>query len=388
MQQIESVALTDNSIQSLRSEFAEIYWDALTPSLGVRIYKNGARFFVARYGSDTEQIAMVGSCASVSLDDARRLAKQVAAYTVQPAIQLPTAISKTPTLRQAWQDFQRVKNIKSTTARNYALRIEKNLEEWLDLSLHEITRPMVLIRFKEISERGASMGNYTMRTLRCIIFFAMGFYEDADGNPLVKTNPVSKLSQLRVWNPEHCRRRTIQHGIKQWFRAVQSLNSATSRDLFLLYLFTGMRKNEALSLTWEQVDLKAGTIELWKTKNGDDRLIPLSDYAWRMLMLRHHFSKGNETYVFQTRTGNHLKEPQCVVNEIIRRSGVPFSVHDLRRTFATIGDDVELKSEVVKALLGHRGDVTEDYTVRSIERLRRATQKITNAILVAAEVQR
>jgi len=296
-------------------------------------------------------------------------------------------VTKVPTLRQAWNDYQLLKPLKPVTVRNYVLRIEKNLSEWLDLPLNEITRSMILIRFKELSENAASLANSTMRTLRCVINFAMGFYEDADGQPLIPLNPVSKLSQLRVWNPEHCRRRTIQSGIKQWFRAVLSLNSATSRDLFLLYLFTGMRKNEALSLRWNQVNLRSGTIELWQTKNGDDRLIPLSDYTWRMMMLRHHFSRPGEKYVFQMRNGNHFKEPQCAVYEIIKRSGVPFSIHDLRRTFATVGDDVELKAEVVKALLGHRGDVTEDYTVRSIERLRRATQKITNAILIAAEVQ-
>ena len=42
-------------------------------------------------------------------------------------------------------------------------------------------------------------------------------------------------------------------------------------------LYTGMRRGEVLSLTWDQVDLKQGVMRLTHTKNGEARDIPINE---------------------------------------------------------------------------------------------------------------
>jgi hypothetical protein len=74
---------------------------------------------------------------------------------------------------------------------------------------------------------------------------------------------------------------------------------------------------------------------------------------------------------------------------VARRSGVPFCLHDLRRTFATIADSLDIPGYAVKALLNHKGgsDVTAGYVVASTERLREPMQKICDYVLRCAGVE-
>jgi integrase len=62
---------------------------------------------------------------------------------------------------------------------------------------------------------------------------------------------------------------------------------------------------------------------------------------------------------------------------------VPFTLHDLRRTFATIADSLDLSAYALKRLLNHKmgNDVTAGYIMRDVERLRKPMQQITNFLI-------
>lgn len=47
----------------------------------------------------------------------------------------------------------------------------------------------------------------------------------------------------------------------------------------VLAIETGMRRGEMAGLHWPQIDLKANVIRLDKTKNGERRIVPLSERA-------------------------------------------------------------------------------------------------------------
>ena len=60
-----------------------------------------------------------------------------------------------------------------------------------------------------------------------------------------------------------------------------------------------------------------------------------------------------------------------------------FTLHDLRRTFATIADSLDLSAYALKCLLNHKmgNDVTAGYIMRDVERLRKPMQQITNFLV-------
>jgi integrase len=51
----------------------------------------------------------------------------------------------------------------------------------------------------------------------------------------------------------------------------------------LLIIFTGLRRQEAAKLTWDQIDLKAKTLTVTDTKNHDTHTLPLTNYLHELL---------------------------------------------------------------------------------------------------------
>lgn len=286
-----------------------------------------------------------------------------------------------PTLREVWHDYKLTRDLKPMTIRNYNQRLNAYLVDWLDKPLSEITKDFVEERHRSIE--GRSTANYVMRTLRALFMYASKKYVDDSGNPVITDNPVGRLTELRAWHREKRRTSVLRPAqLASWFQAVLRLENDTMRDYLLVLLFTGMRRSEALNLRWDtNVDLNDGVITLQDTKNGDTHCIPMSRYVRQLLALRRQTNKGIWVFPSRTRSGpmSAGHKSYAVVTEM---SGVPYMLHDLRRTFITVADEVEIHPGVIKALVNHRSDdVTDGYTIRSTERLRAASQRITDRLL-------
>ncbi|MEO5861317.1 MAG: tyrosine-type recombinase/integrase [Burkholderiales bacterium] len=181
------------------------------------------------------------------------------------------------------------------------------------------------------------------------------------------------------------------HELAPWFRAVQSLpeDRKIVGDYLLLLVLTGLRRTEAASMRWENVDLYAGTLTVQETKNKEDHTLPLSDFLFEILRARQKDAIGKYVFPGFGKSG-YLSEPKKTVKEVAKRSGIPFTPHDLRRTFATVVNNLEttLSYFSIKRLLNHKTqDVTGGYIQHDVERLRAPMQQVTDFILRAAGVK-
>ena len=72
-----------------------------------------------------------------------------------------------------------------------------------------------------------------------------------------------------------------------------------------------------------------------------------------------------------------------------KASVIQFTVHDLRRTFITIAESLDISAHALKRLLNHKmtGDITAGYIVTDVERLRKPMQQITDYFLKCMGVQ-
>jgi hypothetical protein len=173
-------------------------------------------------------------------------------------------------------------------------------------------------------------------------------------------------------------------------KAVPYNYKETVLDYLLIILFTGLRRQEAAQLTWANVDLANRTLKILDTKNGENHTLPLSDYIHEILSSRHKQADEETVYVFPGEKDNpYLVEPRSVLRKITQISGITFTIHDLRRTFITVAESLDIPAYALKRLLNHKmtNDVTAGYIVTDVERLRKPMQMITDFLLSVAEIK-
>nr|WP_275587268.1 site-specific integrase [Micromonospora terminaliae] len=178
---------------------------------------------------------------------------------------------------------------------------------------------------------------------------------------------------------------------------------------YALVLVTGLRKGEALGLTWEDVDLDAGELTIGRqlqrvrgqllhrdTKTqASDATLPLPDICLAAIKLRQEqrdeaqAAAGNawqETgLVFTTRYGTPI-EPRNFQRSwqtrCERAKVKPITVHDARRTCATLLADLDVHPRVAMQVLRHaRFSVTmEIYTQVSTKATRDALKRLGDSL--------
>ena len=213
------------------------------------------------------------------------------------------------------------------------------------------------------------------------------------GQSIVADNPVRRLSAKKIWNRIERRSTHISPTkLKAWWEAVHTLKNnpndqrtqdhETIRDYLLVLLFTGLRREEALTLQWKHIDFEEKTLVILDPKNHNDHVLPLANFLHALFKQRKVISDSPWVFPGTGKTGR-ITEPRKRILHVSTLSNVPFSSHDLRRTFASIvnrlGDYMSYYT--VKCLLNNKtADVTTGYIQHDIEKLREAMQKIEDYI--------
>ena len=107
-----------------------------------------------------------------------------------------------------------------------------------------------------------SRANTTMRLVRALFNYAMGQYEDSQGEPLFLHNPVSRITSQKLWFKEKIRQDTVMnYDLKKWYEGVMKLplqkdnvyidtSAEVVRDFLIFAMFSGLRRNEVLEMKW------------------------------------------------------------------------------------------------------------------------------------------
>jgi integrase len=135
--------------------------------------------------------------------------------------------------------------------------------------------------------------------------------------------------------------------------ACRQSRNPTLIDLVEFALFTGVRRGEALALTWERVDRSRGVITLVETKNGLPREIKLSAPSDAVLARR--WTPGATGFVFGSQNWNTFRQSWARALRVAKVAN--FRFHDLRHTTASWAVQSGRSLLEVKELLGH-SDIT------------------------------
>jgi integrase len=367
------------------------YRDSELKGFAVRVTTGGSKAFILekRINRKLKRITL-GRYPEITAEMARKEALKYLgeiATGIDPIAKRQQATAEQMTLWQVWQDYRRIKSyLKDKTYVQYEMYLNGELQDWKNKRLVDITKDMVSTRHgKLLKSHSPSYANTAMRILSAIYRFAKDQYEDNSGLSLFPHNPVERLSQIKAWAKEPRRQTVIKpKQFDPWYKELQEMKFNTgaeshhvTADYLLFILLTGLRKNEAATLTWENVDLDEGTTYIPDTKNKEPLTLPLSDVLIAILNYRLHF-KTNE-YVFSSRKTKYLAHPDSALKYLSDTLGIKFTFHDLRRTFITVAESLDISAYAIKRLVNHKsGDVTEGYIIANHDRLREPMQRITD----------
>ena len=164
-------------------------------------------------------------------------------------------------------------------------------------------------------------------------------------------------------------------------RLLTSAEGSRYRDVFLIALYTGLRRSEVLGLRWDNVDLEhrrlyivaglhsltgQGQVLLPTKTTRSRRPVPFTDEVADVLrqvrgtqiMQKAELGPAwqDNGFVF-TRPGGRPLDPAKVTNgfaEVMKRAGLPgVRLHDLRHTHASLMLQAGVHAKVVSERLGH-----------------------------------
>jgi integrase len=204
-----------------------------------------------------------------------------------------------------------------------------------------------------VIEGGAGVAARTAELLGGIWSWAAKREFVSGPNPCRGIEKRAAVAKDRVLSPEEMMR------LGAVLRDREDQAAATAVRLIAL---TGLRREEACGLRWQEIDWSSGCLRLEKTKTGRS-MRPIGKTALRMLEA---LPPATTEWVFPNRTGTGSALFPTAIASLFDAARLPDArSHDLRRSFASIAADEGYSDSTIGELLGHvRLGVTSRHYIR------------------------
>lgn len=327
------------------------YTDDSVPGFGCRVSQGGTKTFVLVHGAQRNRIT-IGRYPVISLSEARTEAKRILAEETLGRHR-PKSITFDDAKKQFLEDCeQRVKegDLKARTLRDYTRLLKKHFV-FGRRRLSEITAEDIARRMKQITD-APSERNHALVAIKVFLSWARKAPRRyIASNPCEGMVPKKRASRKRVLTDAE---------LAVVYRTALERDDTFSRIVVLLVL-TGQRRGEIGSLEWDWISARDQTITLpgAVTKNKSDHTFPYGSAVSSVL----EKSREQGTYVFPasravwrngklTTTFNGWGKSKEAFDAACGVSG--WTLHDLRRTYATKLAALKVAPHIVERLLNHK----------------------------------
>lgn len=371
---------------------AHIVWDEALPGFGVRVYPTSKKSFVLRYTlKGRKRTIALGAFSALTLQEARKLAqaKKVDVYKGDDPLEIRAAEKRASIT---------VDNLADRYLAEHALPKKKpRSAEEDERNLKNHVRPAIGSRgVADVTAADAQRIHHAMRgrpyaANRVLALMSKMFnLAETWGLRPPNSNPCRALQKFKETRRDKFLSRAELQRLGDVLATAEEegLAAASAVDAIRFLLFTGCRRNEALTLQWRDVDLDRGVASLRDAKSGP-RPLQLSEPACALLALRKRID-GNP-YVFTGHVeGGHLvnlRKPWMRIAERAELDG--FRLHDLRHTFASYAVMSGLTLPALGRLLGHsQAQTTHGYSHWADEAERTAASTVGGVLGAALNASR
>ena len=323
--------LTKKYIETLiwNGKAQHIVWDDEVKGFGVRLYPTGKKSFVLSYRDNNRKSIMVlGDAGLLKVDQARDKAKKflvglingVNPLSQQRKVKQGTLIKD---LCLAYIE-RHASNKKS--GKDDVSRIDRFImPAWGNQQIINIKRSDVVAIHTNLGNQGKYQANrvYSLLSKMFNLARVWGFVPEEHINPCFGIEKFKEEKRDRF---------VSQDEFPKLADAINQEHNQAVVSAIWLYLLTGVRKDELLTLKWVDVDFIRKEIKLTDTKNGKNHYVPLSNAAIDILNQIPHI-EGNPFVIIGKNNGQHLVNIDKPWQRIRKMAGLEdVRLHDLRRT--------------------------------------------------------
>ncbi len=359
-----ALRLTGRTVETLSVESGDrVVWDAELPGFGIRVYASGRKLWCVQSrgpgGGSPKRVAL-GLCGKVTPEEARRRAGLVIDRIKQgldpePPVSPPTVAD----LATRYMDAHVRVNCRPKTVETFERLLRLYiLPELGSLPLEEVDRLQVAALHRKLSDK-PYQANAAIDVLARMFRLAGAWgMTSARRNPCRSIRRYREVRRERFLAPEEYRR------LGRVLNEVEADGSVFPPALaaIRLLLLTGCRRNEVVTLKWDDVDRRAGELRLRDGKTGW-RSVPLTPAVEHVLSSIPRL-RGNPWVIAGRRKGDRLKSLDEIWADLRTRAGLEdVRLHDCRHSYASRALALGEGLSMIGALLGHaRVATTARYT--------------------------
>lgn len=230
--------------------------------------------------------------------------------------------------------------------------------------------------FNGRTERGWKPNTFICYHKSLVVFFRWcvneGYIKE---NPAVdiETPKLEKRLPPKLTKQEAMRLLEVAYNYPYPYKFLRYRNHA----ILATFIFAGLRKKELLQLKYADVDIENLSIFVRQGKGSKDRIVPMShtlaQYLRRYLEERKRLNKTCSEFFTSLNRNMGFTEMgmRRLVQTIKKASGVNFTIHRLRHTFATLMLEGGCDIYSLSKMMGHADiKTTTIYLAASAEHLR------------------
>jgi integrase len=340
------VTLTDRVVRQAKASAArDEIADAVVPGLYLVVQPTGAKSWAVRYriGRRTRKLTLAGRYPVLSLAKAReaaRLALEGIADGQDPAATKRAGTPADDTLAAyiALYRERHVSTVRSGTAANINRELERMQGAWPGRSLRSISKKDLIAVIDKAMKRGPSAGVTTWKVAKAFFAWCEARTDDFASPARTIRKPAKEKSRDRVLDDAE---------LKLTWEAADA-EGGRAGILVKLLMLTGARRNEITELARDEIKSEAIELSGERTKNGAPHSIPLTAMLRRVLETLPRTGKfviNGTDRPFGDHSGAKKK-----ITPAVR----PWTLHDLRRSFASGLQRLGVAPHIVELALNHR----------------------------------
>ncbi len=370
--------LSKRTVDALCVESKEaVFWDRDLPGFGVRVYPTGRKVYVVQTrGPDGPKRVTIGRHGKISAEQARKDAAVIIDRIKRgepPVPPPPVPVWTVSALAERYMEGHVAVNCRPRTMETYRHIVTACiLPELGELPIEAVDRARVSALHDALGDK-PYQANQAVDVLSKMLSLA-----EAWGLTPPRRNPCRSVRRYKE------RRRERFLTAEEYRRLGRVLDAAEAEAdgsawpsaiaALRLLLLTGCRRNEIVTLRWDDVDRTARELRLRDSKTGARR-VPLTPAVAAVLDGIPRIA-GNPWVIVGQKPAAHLLSLHPIWTRLRARAGLEdVRIHDLRHSYASRALALGEGLPMIGKLLGH----TKVTTTARYAHLARDTEKLSAA---------